>query len=72
MADSIPTTIYDNGEETMTVIDYGEDFAEVHGSRTRFYGFTQKYDVDWDTEIEADAWLTKYGFTVIGWDKINV
>ncbi len=60
MTHSIPTTIYDDGRETMTVID-----DELQGQ-------TQSYQVTWSSEKEMKDWLKKNDFSLIGWDKINV
>ena len=66
-----PTTIYDNGTgETMHVEDRGPKYR-LMGTDHRFYGWTNRYDMEWDSEEEMEAWLNEKGFRVVGWESVE-
>lgn len=66
-----PTTIYDNGRgETIHIEDRGPKYR-LMGTDHRYYGWTNRYDMDWDTEDEMMAWLDEKGFRVVGWEGVE-
>lgn len=66
-----PTTIYDNGRgETIHIEDRGPKYR-LMGVDHRYYGWTNRYDMDWDTKDEMMAWLDEKGFRVVGWEGVE-
>ncbi len=66
-----PTTVYDNRRgETMYVEDRGPKYY-LRGTDYLYYGWTDKYDMAWNSEEEMKAWLEKNGFQVIGWESVE-
>lgn len=64
-------TIYDNGKgETMHVEDRGPKYS-LMGTDHRYYGWTNRYDMNWDTEDEMMEWLNENGFRVVGWEGVE-
>lgn len=61
-----PTTVYNNNRgETIYVEDRGLKY-HLMGTDHRYYGWTDKYDVSWDSEEEMKAWLKVRGFEIVG------
>lgn len=66
-----PITVYNNGRgDTMNIEDRGPKY-HLMGTDSRYYGWTNRYDMDWDTEDEMMAWLDKNGFRVVGWEGVE-
>ena len=66
-----PVTIYDNGRgETMHVEDRGPKY-HLMGTDSRYYGWTDKYDMAWNSEEEMNAWLDQNGFDFVGVENVE-